>query len=69
MVLECTSFVKAVSKIQNLVDVKNIIKSELNRDCEYAFLVTCGFNKNIKEECLKIAKQNNITIIDASDIL
>lgn len=62
VVLECTSYVKETPKIQKLVEVQNLLKSEQNR----AYLVTYEIEPKIKKEVLKIANDNNITLIDAS---
>lgn len=68
VVLECTGFVKELTKIQNLVTVKTILSQQMNKEVKFAFLVTYGIKDNIKEKCLKIGEQNNIIILDASEI-
>ena len=71
VILEFTAFVnvKNITKIQNLVDLIQILSNEQKKTPKYVFLVTYGFEKDIEEQCLQIAKNNNIIIINADSIL
>ena len=69
VILECTGFVKNTAKIKNLVDLIQILSDEQKKTPKYVFLVTYGFEKDIEEQCLQIAKNNNIIIINADSIL